>query len=317
MRTSIEDLIKKAGDSFPGKVFVGNSSDIKVQKIGSGILSLDNILGGGIPRGRSMIVSGEFSTGKSTLCAFIIAECQRKELFCVYIDAEKALDPEWFKLLGVDIDKLIVTKPNYGEEATAMALYFLKENADLIVLDSIAALVPLDEINEDMEQQHMGLQPRLVNKTLRKILAENNNSAFIAINQLRETIGKPGIYRVMPGGKGQYFFSSIILEVSRKEWITEGAEKKKVGFVMNCFTAKNKLAQPFQQTEIPFNFSTGQVDYTSVLFNLACDIGLINKVKTSYFYGERRLAVGKDASIEILKVDEVLQKELKKKINIG
>lgn len=311
----IKSLLSNANDSFKGKIFIGDDPDLKIKKISSGIKILDDILGGGVPRGRSIVISGEFSTGKTFLTQKFIETSQKDGLSCVFIDAEKAVDPEWFKMTGIDLNKLIVARPNTGEEGIDMIIHFLKENVDLIVLDSLAALVPSSEINENMEQQFIGLQSRLINKGFRKILAENNNTVFIAINQLRESIGKPGIFKSMPGGKGQYFFSSIILEVSRKEWI-KNKEDQKVGFIIRCLTSKNKLASPFQTVDIPFNFITGQVDYAFILFEVALEMNLITKQRNTYMYGEVKLGVGKDNSICTIQQDDKLMSELRKKVNI-
>ena len=307
----LDSLIKSVEKNLKGIVARGSDEKVAIERLSSGIPVLDKILGGGYVRGVNHIFSGEWSSGKTYIAMVAMKQVQKEGGTAVLIDIEKAYDPHWYTLVGVDIDKLIVIRPNYGEEALDAVLECLKANVDLIVIDSLAGLLPMDEMEGSMEDKQMGSQARLINKALRKFIPANTKTVILAINQLRASIGSmyhPGLTETMPGGKGQTFFSHLILSISRKgsltkrvdrkgnetiEFESSGSDKKregqKVGFIIHCFTSKSKISPPFQHCEIPLNFISGQLDNLAALIDVAIDEGIIEQKGAWYYYADKTL----------------------------
>jgi recombination protein RecA len=318
MREEIEEAFKEAQKSIKGSILMGNDPELKLQKVPFEIPTLDRILKGGLKKKGIHIFTGSFSTCKSFLAQKAIASIQKQGGGALLIDTESRYDPEWFKLTGVDTDNLIVLNPSYGEEGIDIAINFLKAKIDLIVFDSFAALVPLEESEEDMEHKFMGLQARMLNKAMRKIVPENKGSIIIATNQTRADIGNPyhsGVMENLVGGKGQYYGASLIMQTRRKGWLLqtkdgkivedEKAAKKanKVGFVVECFVQKCNYAPPFTSCEIPFNFYKGALDNTTSIIDLAVDEGKILQKGPWYKYKEEKF-MGRQAVVDYFDKEE-------------
>jgi len=283
-KLDVNELLELANKSFPCFTGVGSSPDAKLERIASGINVFDKIVGGGLVRGRLHLFTGGFASGKTYISQKIIENAQKEGGICVYIDAEKRYDPEWFQLTGVEVDKLIISRPTYGEQALDLAIFYLKQNIDVLVIDSLAALVPMQEDADSMEQQSIGLQPRMFNKAFRKIIPANNKTVLIAINQQRQEIGTTyhrGIQKRMPGGEGQYYYASSIIDVRRGEWIKQ--DKFKVGHEIDCVVSKCNFHPPFGQCVIPLRYDTGQIDNVTMIINLALDHNIIKK-KGPWYY---------------------------------
>lgn len=315
----IADILNKALKGDKISFYVGSDPSLKMGKISSGISTLDRILGGGWQRGRVVMLIGSYSSGKTLVCLHTIASAQREGNTCAVIDVEKAYCPEWAEKLGVNTSELIVTRPNTADEAFNQVISMIKLNppVDVIVMDSIAALTPAPEREEDMEQQFMGLLARTVNKGLRKVVAENNRSLVMMINQTRESIGVyMGNPETWPGGKGQGFTASTILRVKRGGFIEEGKgeSKKRIGHILIFKTEKNKLAPPFQEAEIPFYY-TGMMDYNTGVFNIALDLGIIERAGPYYKYKEYSW-LGREVATKAIE-DEDLLDELKSAVERG
>jgi recombination protein RecA len=274
------------------------------------------MLGGGIPRGRIVEVIGAQSSGKSLIAMIAIAHAQKSGEGCVYIDVEKAFDPIWAEVIGMNLTDLAVFRPNTGEDAFDILEKAVDPRAGIgmVVLDSIAQLIPTAEAEEDMGHQQMGLQARMVNKGLRKIVATNDNTAVIMINQTREKIGVTfGSPETLPGGKGQDFATSILLRTSRAGWLVE--KEKRIGHTIRLKTEKNKLAPPWQQCEVPFYYK-GLVDREDGLLTLGVELGIVNRSGPWYVYGELK-AMGKEKMLDALREDTEALEKLKKTIEYG
>jgi recombination protein RecA len=287
--TDIEALVKLAEKSFGCYTGFGNDDKSIVQKVSSGIEFFDRILAGGFRRGAIHLLSGGFASGKTFMAQTAIAKMQKEKpnSICVYIDAEHRYDPEWFSLTGVDVSKLIVQRPSYGEQAMDLVIFWCEHGADIVVLDSLAALVPMAEDIESVEKQSMGQQARMLSKAFRKIVPKNLNTVLICINQLRQDIGNTysrGILHKMPGGESQYFYAALIVDVRRGEYTLDKAGQK-VGHQINCLVTKCNYAPPFGSCKIPLIYKTGSVDIIGAICNAAIDEGFIPK-KGGWYYPE-------------------------------
>lgn len=285
-KLDVAGLLELANKSFSCFTGLGNNPNAKLERIPSGIESFDKIVGGGLVRGRMHLFTGGFASGKTYISQKIMENAQKYDGICVYLDAEKRYDPEWFKLTGIDIDRLIISRPTYGEQALDLVIFYLKQSVDVLVVDSLAALVPMQEDADSMEQQSIGLQSRMLNKAFRKIIPSNNKTVLIAINQQRQEIGNVyhrGIQKRMPGGEGQYYYASSIIDIRRGEWIKQ--DKLKVGHEINCVVSKCNFHPPFGQCAIPLRYDTGQIDDVTMIINLAFDYSIIEK-KGAWYYLE-------------------------------
>ncbi len=281
--------------------------------IGTGALSLDLALGGrGIPSGRVIEVFGPESSGKTTLNLHIIANVQKSGGVAAFIDAEHALDPSWAKRLGVNIDDLLVSQPDTGEQALEICELLVRSNAvDLIVIDSVAALIPRAEIEGEMGDSHVGLQARLMSQALRKLTGAINQSkcTVVFINQIREKIGVMfGNPETTPGGRALKFYSSVRLDIRRTGSIKDGDQA--VGNRVRVKVVKNKVAPPFRQAEFDIMFNEG-ISATGDLLDLAVETDVVQKSGAWFSFNEVRLGQGRENSKAFLKENPELFDEIK------
>lgn len=295
---------------------MGESSQMNIESISTGTMALDLALGvGGLPRGRVVELYGPESSGKSTLAMHVVAEAQRNGGICAYIDAEHAMDPVYAKAIGVDIDEMLISQPDTGEQALEIADMLIRSGAlDVLVVDSVAALTPRAEIEGEMGDSHVGLQARLMSQALRKITATLSRSATIAIfiNQLREKIGITyGSPEVTPGGRALKFYSSIRLDIRRVESIKDGAEI--IGNRTRVKVVKNKCAPPFRQCEFDIMYSKGISREGSVL-DVAVDLGFIKKSGAWYTYEGEQLGQGRENAKGFLAANPGVMVELNERV---
>jgi len=289
---------------------------VKVEAIPTGSLALDIATGvGGIPKGKIIEIFGPESSGKTTLALHMIAEAQKRGGIAVFIDAEHALDPKYAQKIGVDLDNLYISQPDYGEQALEIAESLLRSGAvDVIVIDSVAALVPKDELEGEIGEAHVGKQARLMAQALRKLksLAHNANAAVIFINQLREKIGVMfGNPETTPGGRALKFFADMRLDVRRVGDAKEGDNR--VGSRVRVKVVKNKLAPPFKEAEFDMIYGEGICKLCD-LIDTASELGVIKKSGAWYSYGETRLGQGRDQAKKFLQENPELAQEIEKKV---
>ncbi|MEJ5297404.1 MAG: recombinase RecA [Armatimonadota bacterium] len=295
---------------------LGQRPQLKVDSIPTGSLALDLALGvGGIPRGRVIEIYGQESSGKTTLALHVIAEAQKRGGIAAFVDAEHAVDPLYARNLGVDIDNLLISQPDTGEQALEIVDALVRSGAvDVVVLDSVAALVPKAEIEGEMGDSHVGLQARLMSQALRKIggSASKTNTAAIFINQIREKIGVMfGNPETTPGGRALKFWASVRMEVRRVETLKSGQEP--IGNRVRVKIVKNKVAAPFKQAEFDVFFNKGISREGSVL-DVAAELGIITKTGTWFNYGDVRLGQGRDNARKYLEEHPELCAELEDRI---
>lgn len=314
LKTTLAQIEKEYGKGSIMKL--GATTNMEVESIPTGILSLDIALGiGGLPKGRIVEVYGPESSGKTTLTLLVAAECQRNKGVVAFVDAEHALDPEYAKTLGVDIDELLVSQPDTGEQALAIVEALVRSSAvDLIIVDSVAALVPKAEIDGEMDEQQVGLQARLMSKALRKLagIINKTNTIVIFINQLREKVGVMfGNPETTTGGRALKFYASIRLDVRRIDSIKNGSEV--VGNRTRIKVVKNKVAPPFKTAEFDIIYGEGISKESSVL-DLAIANKIISKSGAWYYYGDMRMAQGRDNARLFLKDNSELCDEIEAKL---
>jgi len=295
---------------------LGDAASVPVSVIPTGCLELDIALGvGGMPRGRIVEIYGPESSGKTTVALHIIAEAQKLGGAAAFIDAEHALDPLYAKKLGVDTDNLYVSQPDTGEQALDIAEALVRSGAiDVIVIDSVAALVPKAEIDGEMGQSYVGLQARLMSQALRKLagIVSKSNTVAIFINQLREKVGVMfGNPETTPGGRALKFYASVRLDVRRVETIKNGDEM--VGSRTRIKVAKNKVAPPFKTAEFDIIYGEG-ISLESSVLNLGVQMGIIKKSGAWFSYNDERIGQGKDNARLYLKNNKAVCDEIKAKI---
>jgi recombination protein RecA len=295
---------------------MGEKAHMDVESIPTGALALDLALGvGGLPRGRIVEVYGPESSGKSTLAMHVVAEAQRNGGVAAYIDAEHAMDPVYARAIGVNVDELLISQPDTGEQALEIADMLIRSGAlDVLVVDSVAALTPRAEIEGEMGDSHVGLQARLMSQALRKLTANLNKSQTICIfiNQLREKIGVMfGSPETTPGGRALKFYSSVRLDIRRIESIKDGVEV--VGNRTRVKVVKNKVAPPFRQAEFDIMYGKGISREGSVL-DVAVDIGIVKKSGAWYTYEGEQLGQGREKVKEFLAESPELMIELYEKV---
>ena len=284
----------------------------QVAVIPTGALSLDLALGiGGVPRGRVVEIFGPEASGKTTLALHIIAEAQNRGGIAAFIDAEHALDPVYSRALGVDVDELLISQPDTGEQALEIAEMLVRSGAlDVVVIDSVAALVPRLEIEGEMGDAHVGLQARLMSQALRKLSGTINksNTTAIFINQLREKIGVMfGSPETTPGGRALKFYASVRLDIRRIDSIKQGAEI--VGNHVRVKVVKNKMAPPFRKAEFDIVYGEG-ISSEGNIVDLAVENGLVKKSGAWYTYGEDQLGQGRENAKQYLKDNPEFKAEL-------
>ena len=295
---------------------LGDQARAPIEVIPTGATTLDIALGiGGLPRGRVVEIYGPESSGKTTVALHAVANAQKAGGVAAFIDAEHALDPEYAKRLGVDTDALLISQPDSGEQALEIADMLIRSGAlDIIVIDSVAALVPRAEIDGEMGDSHVGLQARLMSQALRKMTGAINGSGTTAIfiNQLREKIGVMfGSPETTTGGKALKFYASVRLDVRRIETLKDGTDM--VGNRTRIKVVKNKLAPPFKQAEFDIMYGTG-ISREGSLIDVGVDIGLVRKAGAWYTYEGDQLGQGKEKSRQFLKDNPDLAEELEKRI---
>lgn len=295
---------------------LGDSGSLDIEVVPTGCLALDIALGiGGIPKGRIIEVYGPESSGKTTMALHMIAEVQKQGGTAAFIDAEHALDPTYAKNLGVNVDDLYVSQPDTGEQALEIADALIRSNAiDIIVIDSVAALVPRAEIDGEMGDSHVGLQARLMAQALRKLAGaiSKSEAIMVFINQLREKVGVMfGNPETTPGGRALKFYASIRLDVRRIESLKKGDEV--IGNRTKIKVVKNKLASPFRSAEFDILYGRG-VSREGTILDLAVDNNIVKKSGTWFSYGETRIGQGKDSARQYLETNEAVCNEIEGKI---
>ncbi len=314
----IEDTIKQIKNKFGDDSIMklGEKPRVDVNAIPTGSIGLDWALGvGGMPRGRIVEIFGPESSGKTTLTLHVIAEAQKLGGICAFIDAEHAMDPQYAQRLGVKIDQLLISQPDTGEQALEIVESLVRSGKmDVIVIDSVAALTPKDEIEGDMGAHHVGKQARLMSQALRKLTAivARSKTIVIFINQIRMQIGVMfGNPETTPGGKALKFYTSVRLDIRRIAQIKKGEEV--MGGRCRVKVVKNKVAPPFKQTEFDLMYNEG-ISREGEIIALGEKMGIIGKSGSSYAYGEMKLGRGYDATRQFLKEDKKVSNEILKEI---
>ncbi|GIW64426.1 MAG: protein RecA [Patescibacteria group bacterium] len=310
---AIEQIQKQFGK---GSIMrFGQGPVVAVETISTGIYSLDKALGvGGIPKGRIIEIFGPESSGKTTICLSIIAETQKQGGVAAFIDAEHALDPEWARKLGVKLDDLLVSQPDTGEQALEIAETLIRSGGiDLIVIDSVAALVPKAEIEGEMGESQMGVQARLMSQALRKLtgIVAKSKTTVIFTNQIRLKIGVLfGNPETTPGGLALKFYCSVRMDVRKIETLKKNNQV--YGARVRVKVVKNKVAPPFREAELVI--TTDGIDKQEALVDAALSSGVISRSGSFYKYGEKILGQGKEEVKSTLAKDEKLKEEIRKKI---
>ena len=322
LELAMKQIRKDFGDGSIMKL--GDNQNMNVEVISTGSINLDAALGqGGVPRGRIVEIYGAESSGKTTIALHIAAEAQKEGGIVAFIDAEHALDPVYAKALGVDIDELLISQPDYGEQAMEIADMLVRSGAvDLIVVDSVAALVPKTEIDGEMSGQQMGLQARLMSKALRKLTATLNKSktTMIFINQIRDKIGGFGFgpQTTTTGGKALKFYASVRMEVKRVGQVKQGDEV--IGNETLVKITKNKIAPPFKEASFQIMYGKG-ISRVGEILDMALDNDIVSKSGAWFSFGDIRLGQGKEnVKARLENEPELLEKieeEVRKILNKG
>lgn len=313
-KSAIEQIRSRFGE---GSIMnLGDAKAMNVAAIPTGCLSLDIALGvGGVPKGRIIEIYGPEASGKTTLAQHIVAEAQKLGGTAAFVDAEHALDPDYAKKIGVDVDKLLISQPDTGEQALEIVETLVRSGGvDVVVVDSVAALVPKAEIEGEMGDSHMGLQARLMSQALRKLagIVHKSNTIVIFINQIRMKIGVFfGNPETTTGGNALKFYSSVRVEVRRSAQIKQG--EKIIGNQVKSKVVKNKVAAPFKSTVFDIMYNEG-ISVAGDILDTGLAFGVINKSGNSYSYGETKLGVGRENAKTYLRENPKLIAEMKKKI---
>ncbi len=310
---ALETIEKQFGKGSIMKL--GEAHNTKVECIPTGSLSLDLALGGGIPKGRIIEIYGPESSGKTTLTLHAIAEIQRQGGTAAFIDAEHALDPAYAKRIGVDVENLLLSQPDNGEQALEITETLVRSNAvDLIVVDSVAALVPRAEIEGDMGDSHMGLQARLMSQALRKLtgVISRSKATVIFINQIRMKIGVMfGNPETTTGGNALKFYASVRMDIRRIAQIKQGDDI--IGNRTRVKVVKNKIAPPFRQAEFDIMYNQG-ISRAGDVLDLATDRGIIEKSGAWFAYNDAKIAQGREAAKNYLQENPKVLEEVAKKV---
>jgi len=317
-KINIENTLREIKTKFgeDAIMMLGEKPHVDVNAISTGSIGLDAALGvGGLPRGRIIEIFGPESSGKTTLSLHVIAEAQKKGGVCAFIDAEHAMDPEYASRLGVKIKELLISQPDNGEQGLEIVESLVRSGKiDVIVVDSVAALTPKDEIEGDMGAYHVGKQARLMSQALRKLTAivAKSKTIVIFINQIRMQIGVMfGNPETTPGGKALKFYTSVRIDIRRIAQIKKGEEI--MGGRVRVKVVKNKVAAPFKQTEFDLMYNEG-ISREGEIIALGEKMGIIAKSGTSYAYGDEKLGRGYDATRQFLKANSKISEKILKEI---
>ncbi|HRH26239.1 MAG TPA: recombinase RecA [Candidatus Paceibacterota bacterium] len=322
---NIQDTLREIKAKFGEEsiMTLGERPAVNIDVIPTGSIGLDAALGvGGLPRGRIIEIFGPESSGKTTLALHVVAEAQKKGGLCAYIDAEHAMDPEYSKKLGVKTSELLISQPDTGEQALEICESLVRTGkVDVVVIDSVAALTPKDEIEGEMGAQHMGKQARLMSQALRKLtsIVARSKTIVIFINQIRMQIGVMfGNPETTPGGKALRFYTSVRIDIRRIAQIKKGEEV--VGGRVRVKVVKNKVAAPFKQSEFDLIYNEG-ISQEGEMIALGEKLGIISKSGVSYSYGEEKLGRGYDATRQFLKqnatIKETILAEIRERLAKG
>jgi recombination protein RecA len=311
---AMQQIKSKFGDGAIMKF--GETRKTNVDAIPTGCLSLDIAFGiGGVPRGRVIEIFGPESSGKTTLAQHIVSEVQKLGGIAAFVDAEHALDPDYAEKIGINIKEMLISQPDTGEQALEIVETLVRSNAvDVVVVDSVAALVPQKEIEGDMGDQHMGLQARLMSQALRKLtgVVAKTKTVVIFINQIRNKIGVFfGNPETTSGGNALKFYSSVRVEVRRSAQIKQG--EKILGNRVKAKIVKNKVAAPFKSAEFDIMYNEG-ISISGDLLDLGVEYGVIKKSGNSYVFGQNKMGVGRENAKNYLKSQDKMMKELRTKI---
>ena len=311
---ALGQITKQFGEGAVMKM--GEKATMNIESVPTGALALDLALGvGGLPRGRVTEIYGPESSGKSTLATHVVAEAQRNGGICAYIDAEHAMDPVYARAIGVDVDELLISQPDTGEQALEIADTLVRSGAiDVIVIDSVAALTPKAELEGEMGQSHVGLQARLMSQALRKLTSNLNRTKTICIfiNQLREKIGVMfGSPETTPGGRALKFYSSVRLDIRRIESLKSGVEI--VGNRTRVKVVKNKCAPPFRQAEFDIMYGKG-ISREGSLLDTGVEMDIVTKSGAWYTYEGEQLGQGRENSKSFLSDNPEIMMEIENKI---
>ena len=314
LHDALTDIKTKFGEE--SIIRMGEETSKKIEAIPTGSLGLDTAIGiGGVPRGRIIEIFGPESSGKTTLALHIVAEAQKQEGICAFVDAEHALDPSYAKKIGVQLDELLVSQPDTGEQALDIVDSLTRTNTvDVIVVDSVAALTPKAEIEGDMGEHHVGRQARLMSQALRKLTAivSRSSTIIIFINQIRMQIGVMfGNPETTSGGKALKFYSSVRLDVRRIQQIKKGDEV--MGGRVRVKVVKNKVGAPYRSAEFDLMYNEG-ITREGELLALGEKYDLVTKKAASYSYGEQKLGRGYDAARTFLRENKAIKNKLEKEI---
>ena len=316
--SAVMDIIEK--DFGKGAIMKMSSKKVdEVPVIPSGSITIDQALGiGGYPKGRVIEIFGPESSGKTTLAIHAIAEAQKAGGIAAFIDAEHAFDSAYARKLGVDIDELLISQPDNGEQALEIADHLIRSSAiDIVVIDSVAALTPKAEIEGEMGESKMGLQARLMSQALRKLTASisKTRTVCIFINQLRDKIGVVyGNPETTTGGNALKFYASVRIDIRKASVIKDGEEQ--LGARAKVKIVKNKLAPPFRRAEFDIMYGEG-ISKIGEIIDLGVDLGILKKSGSWFSYGERKIGQGRDSVKELLKSDEALRDEIEAKVRAG
>ncbi|MBQ7847966.1 MAG: recombinase RecA [Clostridia bacterium] len=314
LKTAISQIEKKFGAGTIMKL--GDNNKMEVSAVSTGSLTLDMALGvGGLPKGRIIEIYGPESSGKTTVALHAVAEVQKNGGVAAFVDAEHALDPKYAQALGVNIEEMLVSQPDSGEQALDVAEALVRSGAvDIVVVDSVAALVPQAEIDGDMGASHVGLHARLMSQALRKLSGAiaKSNCIVIFINQLREKVGVMyGNPEVTTGGRALKFYASVRIEVRRSENLKNGTEV--YGSRTKCKVVKNKVAPPFKVAEFDIIYGKG-ISKTTEIIDLAMEMGIVERSGAWFYYEGTRIGQGKEAAKKYIEDNPELMKELEEKL---
>lgn len=297
---TIDDMLAK------GMLAKGSDAQFTVEWVPFGIPDLDTVTGGGVPRNRISLLTGEYSGGKSFLVQILMKQSLEADLQVAYLDTERSFDPIWWSQVGIDVDKVLVSQPATAEQTIDVAVALAKSGVDVIAVDSLAGMVPKELTEADAEQKFIGLHARAVNRFMQSLLGVKHRSAIVCTNQLRSHLG-PGPIDTMPGGWGQLFYAGLLLRIQREGWIEE--EGRRVGFNIKVVCRKSKVGTPFRECILPFHFR-GEIDILALLMERGIEAGCISQNGPWYSVLAGTRVMGRNSVLEMLRSDEALRQRL-------